>query len=260
MAVWETLSPQVGRLPDKKPPQICLTRHALHYGWMVPLTETILSQCINWVWTQITWNSLSTAVENRMNSIGHENNSNSAAFLSWITALSLSFSHALLAPPRHLWNLTAVLIPKILLQGLISFPFLERLFKYCYIYSQQPRSLPASQAAVLHSLMFFPYNFQYFCSFVFHVAWVSVLSCVQFTYIFVWACSCQQLPVEHVDDISRTPFLLLFLTVACFCEYEHTRDLVCPRTHTHTKHKCSCVIVLISASRRTARDPHGTTL
>lgn len=51
---------------------------------------------------------------------------------------------------------TATLIPGILLQGLISFPFLERLFKYCYIYSQQQPGLPASllpqQQQKAHSL------------------------------------------------------------------------------------------------------------
>lgn len=66
-------------------------------------------------------------------------------------SLSLTLTHcpSLSLPPSlsRLWNPTAVLIPRILLQGLISFPFLERLFKYCYIYSQQQNSLPPSQAA-----------------------------------------------------------------------------------------------------------------
>lgn len=45
---------------------------------------------------------------------------------------------------------TATLIPGILLQGLISFPFLERLFKYCYIYSAAfPPCLPACLAPSL---------------------------------------------------------------------------------------------------------------
>ena len=74
--------------------------------------------------------------------------------LSVPLSLSLSLSSSLTSPSLSLplsllWNPTAVLIPRILLQGLISFPFLKRLFKYCYIYSQQQQqhSHPPSQAA-----------------------------------------------------------------------------------------------------------------
>lgn len=108
------------------------------------------------------------------------------AFLSWITAHSSSFSSALTLtslfpqhppPPPLLWNPTAVLIPRILLQGLISFPFLERLFKYCYIYR---RSSSASLSLSLPSSLCTDWGkFPFFLLHLF--SFVSYLPCVFFT-------------------------------------------------------------------------------
>lgn len=100
----------------------------------------------------------------------------SEAFLSWITAHSFSFSALTLTglslppSPPLLWNPTAVLIPRILLQGLISFPFLERLFKYCYIYRHSSSasltlSLPSSHCTDWGKFPFFHLHLFSFVSF-----------------------------------------------------------------------------------------------
>lgn len=57
---------------------------------------------------------------------------------------SYAHSHVLPLTPSSLWNPTSLLIPGILLQGLISFPFLERLFKYYYSCSQLRHNPPPS--------------------------------------------------------------------------------------------------------------------
>lgn len=170
------------------------------------------------------------------------------AFLSWIAACSLSFlfswsyTFPLLASSSLslLWNPTAVLIPRILLQGLISFPFLERLFKYCYIHSQQQYSLPP--CAVHHQaeggkVLFILSAFLCFCSFAYclrlclaTMSWSLYILPTLFTLWFsVRACVCNcplsMLVTLHVRVFGRALqfyfiFLILLLHVTVYMNAE----------------------------------------
>lgn len=159
MAVWEQ---NEGTITSPAPPiaRLGLIRSAAVFSFRAGLARaywlrtSYLIVALQTI-TQITWNSLNH--KSRMKSISWHSGGASHERRQWgllfFVSLSFSGSHAPFIfffeplPPSLLllWNQTAVLILRILLQGLISFPFLERLFKYCYIYSQQQQqqhSLP----------------------------------------------------------------------------------------------------------------------
>lgn len=179
-------------------------------------------------------------------------------------SLSLTLTHcpSLSLPPSlsRLWNPTAVLIPRILLQGLISFPFLERLFKYCYIYSQQQNSLPPSQAAAEQqrstdegekSRSYSSIPFKFCLSFMS----LSLSSSVYF-------CLNASPTLFAVNVRNYPPSTLRMLHVRVFQEcFAFCNSLLLVSVYMNTGSiNGPCVIVLIRAARRTARDPHGTRL
>lgn len=151
-------------MPGRQAGVLCVTDGWLagsgDWGYPVAL---LLSK----LYTQITRNSVNRAVQNRMKSnawhgggASHEKRqTDSGASLSWAAAHSVSSSVSCSHAHSLSWPLslspslcisffeTIAVIPRILLQGLISFPFLERLFKYCYIHSQQqfPLFFPEQQ-------------------------------------------------------------------------------------------------------------------
>lgn len=147
-----------------------------------------------------------------------------------LSSVSCSHAHLLCWPPPPSLCVSS-LKPnpcthpyRILLQGLISFPFLERLFKFCYIYSQQQHSLPPflpSSQVVQHWWR------EKSCSFLLSGQFgFLVVLCVSFFHrlsspcVLVFVIFCVDANDIACESLYRVLCFLSF-TVACFFVYGH---------------------------------------
>lgn len=154
-----------------------------------------------------------------------------------LSSVSRSHAHLLCWPPPPSFCVSS-LKPnpcthpyRILLQGLISFPFLERLFKFCYIYSQQQHSpfpsFPSSTALMEGKVLFFSSVWSVWfpgcpvCVCLFpSVLSVLTLHRLSSPCVLVFVLFCVDADDIACESLYRVLCFLSF-TVACFFVYVH---------------------------------------